>query len=171
MGCHALLQGIFPSQGSNLHHSYLLPWQVGSLPLAPCGKPLGPRSSQMPPPDPRHPPRAPTAASFNPVWTTLGRSLPVSPSAFPSSKATKIEQVRAQPQGWRPAKGQGWGPGLSFLSVSERGTERHKYWREGGGGRRQPEPPGSRPPGGRPPVGPEVSAIRAVASGGFSHKN
>ena len=29
--CHALLQGIFPTQGWN--------WQVGSLPLAPLGKP------------------------------------------------------------------------------------------------------------------------------------
>ena len=39
MGCHALLQGIFPAQGSNLHLLYLLHWQVGSLPLAPSGKP------------------------------------------------------------------------------------------------------------------------------------
>jgi len=31
------LQGIFPTQGSNLH---LLHWQVGSLPLAPPGKPV-----------------------------------------------------------------------------------------------------------------------------------
>ena len=39
MGCHALLQGIFPTQGSNPRLSYLLYWQVGSLPLAPPGKP------------------------------------------------------------------------------------------------------------------------------------
>ena len=38
-GCHALLQGIFSTQGSNLHLLYLLHWQVGSLPLAPPGKP------------------------------------------------------------------------------------------------------------------------------------
>ena len=31
VGCHFLLQGIFPTQGSNL---YLLLWQVGSLPLS-----------------------------------------------------------------------------------------------------------------------------------------
>ena len=31
VGCHFLLQGIFPSQGSNL---YLLHWQVDSLPLS-----------------------------------------------------------------------------------------------------------------------------------------
>ena len=38
MGCHFLLQGIFPTQGLNL---YLLYWQVNSLPLKPWGKPLG----------------------------------------------------------------------------------------------------------------------------------
>ena len=41
VGCHALLQGIFPSQGSNLHHLHLLHWQVGSLQLVPPGKPMG----------------------------------------------------------------------------------------------------------------------------------
>ena len=39
VGCHALLQGIFPTQGSNPHLLYLLHWQAGSLPLAPPGKP------------------------------------------------------------------------------------------------------------------------------------
>ena len=39
MGCHALLQGIFPTQGSNPRLLCLLHWQVGSLPLAPTGKP------------------------------------------------------------------------------------------------------------------------------------
>ena len=38
--CHALLQGIFPTQGSNLCLLHILHWQVGSLPLAPPGKPL-----------------------------------------------------------------------------------------------------------------------------------
>ena len=33
-GCHALLQGIFPTQGSNPHFLHLLYWQVGSLPLS-----------------------------------------------------------------------------------------------------------------------------------------
>ena len=33
------LQGIFSIQGLNLHLSCLLHWQVGSLPLAPPGKP------------------------------------------------------------------------------------------------------------------------------------
>ena len=39
MGCSALLEGIFPTQGSSLCRLYLLHWQVGSLPLAPTGKP------------------------------------------------------------------------------------------------------------------------------------
>ena len=33
-----LLQGIFPTQGFNLHLLGLLQWQVGSLPLVPPGK-------------------------------------------------------------------------------------------------------------------------------------
>ena len=41
-GCHALLQGIFLTQGLNPNLLYLLHWQVGSLPLAP---PLKPRST------------------------------------------------------------------------------------------------------------------------------
>ena len=39
MGCHALLQGIFPAQGSKLRLYCLLHWQAGSLPLVPPGKP------------------------------------------------------------------------------------------------------------------------------------
>ena len=31
VGCHALIQGIFPTQGSNLHLLGLLHWQVGSF--------------------------------------------------------------------------------------------------------------------------------------------
>ena len=37
LGCHSLLQGIFPTQGLNPH---LLHWQVGSLPSEPPGKPI-----------------------------------------------------------------------------------------------------------------------------------
>ena len=39
VGCHALLQGIFLTQGSNQRLLSLLHWQVGSLPLVPPGKP------------------------------------------------------------------------------------------------------------------------------------
>ena len=38
MGCHALFQGIFPTQGSNPCLLCLLHWQASSLPLAPPGK-------------------------------------------------------------------------------------------------------------------------------------
>ena len=38
MGCHALQQGIFPTQGTKPRLLCLLHWQVGSLPLAPPGK-------------------------------------------------------------------------------------------------------------------------------------
>ena len=38
-GCHALLQGIFPIQGSNPHLLHLLHWHPGSLPPASSGKP------------------------------------------------------------------------------------------------------------------------------------
>ena len=39
VGCDSLLQGIFPTQGSNLCPLRLPYWQAGSLPLAPPGKP------------------------------------------------------------------------------------------------------------------------------------
>ena len=39
LGCHALLQGIFPTQELNLCLSCLMYWQAGSLSLAPPGKP------------------------------------------------------------------------------------------------------------------------------------
>ena len=39
VGCHALLQGIFPTQGSNPCLLHLLHWQAGALPLTPPGQP------------------------------------------------------------------------------------------------------------------------------------
>ena len=36
-GCHGLLQGTFPTQGSNPCLLHLLHWQAGSLPLMPPG--------------------------------------------------------------------------------------------------------------------------------------
>ena len=39
VGCHALLQGIFPTQGLNLCLLNLLHWQEDSLPSEPQGKP------------------------------------------------------------------------------------------------------------------------------------
>ena len=46
MGCRALLQGIFPTQGLNPHLLCLLHWQAGSLPLVPLGKPKIPHIPQ-----------------------------------------------------------------------------------------------------------------------------
>ena len=40
MGCHFLVQGIFPTQSSNPHLLSLLHWQVDSLPLCNLGNPL-----------------------------------------------------------------------------------------------------------------------------------
>ena len=39
-GCHALLQGIFPTQGSNPGLLRLFHWQADSIPQAPPGKPI-----------------------------------------------------------------------------------------------------------------------------------
>ena len=39
VGCHALLQGIFRTQGSSQCLLGLLHWQAGSLPVVPLGKP------------------------------------------------------------------------------------------------------------------------------------
>ena len=41
VGCHALLQGVFLTHGSDLHLLCLLYCQAGSLPLAPPGRPIG----------------------------------------------------------------------------------------------------------------------------------
>ena len=40
VGCYALLQGIFPTQGSNSHLLRLLHWQADSFPLSHQGSPL-----------------------------------------------------------------------------------------------------------------------------------
>ena len=39
-GCHFILQGIFPTQGSNLCLPCLLHWQVDCLPLSHLGRPI-----------------------------------------------------------------------------------------------------------------------------------
>ena len=47
MGCRALLQGLFPTQGSNPSLLRLLHWHVGSLLLAPPGKPTTAHCSKI----------------------------------------------------------------------------------------------------------------------------
>ena len=53
VGCHALLQGIFPTQGLNPHLSWLFHWQVGSLALAPLAKTPFTSSHNFLPPTPQ----------------------------------------------------------------------------------------------------------------------
>ena len=48
-GLPSLLQGIFPTEESNLQLLHLLHWQMDSLPLAPPGKPLDKKTHEMPP--------------------------------------------------------------------------------------------------------------------------
>jgi len=50
MGCHALLQGIFPTQGSNLRLLYLLHRQAGSASAAWEARPPWSMSSDCPEP-------------------------------------------------------------------------------------------------------------------------
>ena len=47
VGCHALLQEIFPTQGSSPGLLGLLHWQVESLPLAPVQCIQGPRKPEV----------------------------------------------------------------------------------------------------------------------------
>ena len=47
VGCHSLLQGIFPTQGLNPRLLCLLNWQVDSLPIVPPGKPQYPLSVSL----------------------------------------------------------------------------------------------------------------------------
>ena len=47
MGCNFLLQGIFLTQGLNLHLLHLLHWQVGSLPLCHQGSPTHQERTQI----------------------------------------------------------------------------------------------------------------------------
>ena len=47
VGCHFLLQGIFPTQGSNPCLLSLLHWQVDSLSLAPPRKPPAPSTGSI----------------------------------------------------------------------------------------------------------------------------
>ena len=59
VGCHFLLQGIFPNQGLNL--LCFLHWQLGSLPLTPPGQPYW-RKAEV---------RMPLAAQGPRLWLTV----------------------------------------------------------------------------------------------------
>ena len=71
VGHHALLQGIFPAQGSNLHLLCLLHWQMGSLPLSHLGSPTPPRIHRS---LPFPPPGAPILHPYGHVPSPLGKT-------------------------------------------------------------------------------------------------
>ena len=70
-GHHALLQGIFPAQGLNLHLLCLLHWQMGSLPLSHLGSPTPPRIHRSLPFPPRG---APILHPYGHVPSPLGKT-------------------------------------------------------------------------------------------------
>ena len=111
--CHILLQGIFQTQGSNMH---LLNWQAGSLPLAPPGKPNyrkdhGGQSVPAPPdlslpasfrlpclplegPSPEAPPGLFAPHDFQPPWLSHPRK--------PPPHGVSVRDTSLWPQGpWR----------------------------------------------------------------------
>ena len=67
MGCHSLLQGIFPIQGLNPCLLYLLHWQTDSFLLAPPGKPPSQSIS--------HPYLTETQSTFLPLSELPGASV------------------------------------------------------------------------------------------------
>ena len=79
MGFHALLQGLFLTQGLNPGFLCLLHWQVGSLPLGPPGKPIDP------------PAVATAAAKLHQLCPTLCDPIDCSP---PGSSVPGILQAR-----------------------------------------------------------------------------
>ena len=85
VGCHGVLQGVFPTQGSNLHLLCLLYWQVSSLPLAPRGKPTCFSSVQFS--------RSVCPTLCDPMnCSTPGLSLSIT-NSWSSLKLTSIESV------------------------------------------------------------------------------
>ena len=103
LDCHALLQGIFSTQGSNLHLLHLLHLHAGSLPLTPTGKSLSVLSvththtcthmyfcacQSRPPPLPPHRllrfcKPTPLAEASEPLCRLQSRSLPSMPRPHP----------------------------------------------------------------------------------------
>ena len=88
VGCHALLQGIFPTRGSNLHLLHLLHWQAGSSPPSYRGSPPIARLTgcavltlpQAPPPcSQSYQRRPPGAQTTKPTDSGLSRPGPSEP--------------------------------------------------------------------------------------------
>ena len=98
--CHALLQGIFLTQGSNLHLLCLLHWETGSLPLVPPGKPT-----------------LSVWVEIKPLWDKSPRTLRVSTSRFLGFSCLQCGHSDAcscrRPRGW----------GYSCLYLTPKGRE------------------------------------------------
>ena len=74
VSCHFLLQGIFLTPGSHPRLLLLLHWQVGSLPLAPPGKPTEcPPSGPMAKQSAGRTHRTHRKWSYSQQWFTTGR--------------------------------------------------------------------------------------------------
>ena len=83
VGCRALLQGIFPTQGSHQPLLHLLHWQAGSLPLVTPGKP---RKSQ-------------THVCLSPLFLCFSqplRQLPITCEVSPISQAWHIRPFQSE---------------------------------------------------------------------------
>ena len=83
VGCHALIQGVFPIQGSNLHLLFLLQRQAGSSPPAPPGKQVRRRFTHLLP--------------SNIGWglTPKRRKLPTGPVCKESHRCLPLEAIWA----------------------------------------------------------------------------
>ena len=79
VGCHALLQGIFLTQGSNPHLLGLLHWQAGSLPPAPPGKPKDDR-----------------VAAQCPLWSLMTRSMRSALGLLGGGIKPRLDEVKPQ---------------------------------------------------------------------------
>ena len=92
--CHFLLQGIFPTQGSNLCLLWLLHWQADSLALAPPGKPhhlAQPTPNSSPPPS-SFESFGPSPTSANPHDGNLKLKVPSFPSSLSPGHVTPPAQ-------------------------------------------------------------------------------
>ena len=118
MGCRALLQGIFPTQGSNLHLFHLLPWQAGPWPLAPPGKPqiyIYPLSFE--PLSHLIPNAFPTSIEIMVGGEDLLYSTNInSYEVFTTSQALLQQQQQTIPMLWWSLSLQAWLPCLAVLS-------------------------------------------------------
>ena len=77
MGCHALLQGVFLTEGSNLRLLRLLRWQAGSSPLVPPGKtPRGFNDFFLCPPSPLNCDLLNVKGSSNSAFSSVAQSCP-----------------------------------------------------------------------------------------------